>query len=407
MIPTAEDFQTQTKFFIPGQKKNSLLVQIEDLLGDFWLLANQDPRVLSAMSSPGGVLSLDDGHSRRTFTRRLISLGVNCSRYLQLKGRRDRSRRTSATGNLLSEVLKALGCHQLAQEYDNGHYSIHEIMDGLYSVWESTGGAERQTALTRWNRLAGRALFAKKLVRFNHPEATNFEVERFLKELDFDAEGVKGEYEGSGNLRTYHPNQMIGEKRVKYFTDEDRQNHLLVFDHADRLWKQRNPDGSETRYSTISPYGGNRDPRNAYAVDADFNLYTHPYTEPGEGEGHIHHSSFLRGERILCAGMIVVINGELRHIDNDSGHYKPHTDNLLNLLTGLLTEHRMNLRSVTTKDKGNPALGFLAEVDCFFNAFDYLLSRGTKYSEHEGMDLYPDPSNTKYLNPNQTNWYGP
>ena len=186
-------------------------------------------------------------------------------------------------------------------------------------------------------------------MRFQDPEATNFEVERFLKELDFDGLGVKGEYEGSGNLRTYSPSSRV-EKRVKYFTDEDRQNQLLVFDHRDRTWKQRHQDDSETRYSTISPYGGNRDPRNAYAVDADFNLYTHPYTEPGEGEGHIHHSSFMRGERILCAGMIVVINGELRHIDNDSGHYKPRTDNLLNLLTGLLTEYRINLRDVTTKD---------------------------------------------------------
>ena len=115
----------------------------------------------------------------------------------------------------------------------------------------------------------------------------------------------------------------------------------------------------------------------------------------------------MRGERILCAGMIVVINGELRHIDNDSGHYKPRTDNLLNLLTGLLTEHRVNLRGVTTKDKGNQALGFLADADCFFNAFDYLLSRGTKYSEYDGEDVYPDPGNTKYLNASQTNWYGP
>ena len=406
MIPTADVFHTQTKFFFPGQTKNPLLVLIERLLGDFWLHADKDPRVFTAISSPGGVLSLDDSQSKRNFTRRLISLGVNSSRYLQLKGRRDHSRRTRAVDNLLSETLKALGCHQLAREYDDGRFSTHEIMDGLYTVWESAGGTERQTVQTRWNRLAGKAVFAKKLVRFHDPEATNFEVERFLKELDFDTPGVKSEYEGSGDLRTYSPSSTI-EKRVKYFTDEDRQDHLLVFDHADRLWKQRSPDGSETRYSTISPYGGNRDPRNAYVVDADFNLYTHPYTEPGVGEGHIHHSSFMRGERILCAGMIVVINGELRHIDNDSGHYKPRTDNLLNLLTGLLTEHRINLRGVTTKDKGNQALGFLVEVDCFFDAFDYLLSRGTKYSEHDGDVAYGDPSNTKYLRASQTNWYGP
>ena len=114
----------------------------------------------------------------------------------------------------------------------------------------------------------------------------------------------------------------------------------------------------------------------------------------------------MRGERILCAGMIVVINGELRHIDNDSGHYKPRTDNLLNLLTGLLTEYRINLRDVTTKDKGNQAIADLKEIDCFFNAFDYLLSRGTRYSDYEGLDVFHDSGNTKYLNAGQTNWYG-
>ena len=111
MIPTADVFHTQTKFFFSGQTKTPLLVLIEGLLGDFWLHANQDPRVFTTISSPGGVLSLDDNQSKRIFTWRLISLGVNFSRYLQLKKRRDHSHRTKigCSGNQGRKNTTTLG----------------------------------------------------------------------------------------------------------------------------------------------------------------------------------------------------------------------------------------------------------------------------------------------------------
>jgi len=43
---------------------------------------------------------------------------------------------------------------------------------------------------------------------------------------------------------------------------------------------------------------------------------------------HLHHSSFVAGDAVSCAGMIRVINGKVDMISNNSGHYKPSVENL-------------------------------------------------------------------------------
>lgn len=49
-----------------------------------------------------------------------------------------------------------------------------------------------------------------------------------------------------------------------------------------------------------------------------------------------HHSSFTGGDIIRCAGMIGGVNGKIIYIDNDSGHYRPGTENLQRLVKHLL-----------------------------------------------------------------------
>jgi hypothetical protein len=41
-----------------------------------------------------------------------------------------------------------------------------------------------------------------------------------------------------------------------------------------------------------------------------------------------HHSSFVAGDAVRCAGMISVINGKVKMISNNSGHYRPPKGNL-------------------------------------------------------------------------------
>ena len=44
--------------------------------------------------------------------------------------------------------------------------------------------------------------------------------------------------------------------------------------------------------------------------------------------GKFHHSSLVSGKNVKCAGMINVLGGKIKLVDNDSGHYKPDTRHL-------------------------------------------------------------------------------
>lgn len=60
-----------------------------------------------------------------------------------------------------------------------------------------------------------------------------------------------------------------------------------------------------------------------------------------------HHSSFLAGRPVACAGVISVRDGELTMISNESGHYKPNEAFMLQALNelkrkGISTEGRVN-----------------------------------------------------------------
>ena len=48
----------------------------------------------------------------------------------------------------------------------------------------------------------------------------------------------------------------------------------------------------------------------------------------GKKSRDVHHSSFTGGKLIRCAGMIGGKGGKVSYVDNDSGHYKPPTQNL-------------------------------------------------------------------------------
>jgi hypothetical protein len=48
--------------------------------------------------------------------------------------------------------------------------------------------------------------------------------------------------------------------------------------------------------------------------------------------GVFHHSSFLSGQRVRCAGMIKIENGYVSAISNNSGHYKPRKQQMVNMV---------------------------------------------------------------------------
>jgi hypothetical protein len=86
-------------------------------------------------------------------------------------------------------------------------------------------------------------------------------------------------------------------------------------------------DKNHGRPGTVQHQAG---PKNAYVWGKDKALYA-----AGHRTGKLHHSSFLAGDAVRCAGMIGVANGKVTWIDNDSGHYQPGTRHLHNLVSYL------------------------------------------------------------------------
>ncbi|SEA61553.1 hypothetical protein [Paraburkholderia sartisoli] len=83
----------------------------------------------------------------------------------------------------------------------------------------------------------------------------------------------------------------------------------------------------------------------AYAMDNYGTLYTKDATPLG-GATFFNHSSFNAGKDVISAGTLIIKDGALRVIDNNSGHYKPTRDNLHNCLQVLESEG-LNLQWTT------------------------------------------------------------
>lgn len=81
-----------------------------------------------------------------------------------------------------------------------------------------------------------------------------------------------------------------------------------------------------------------------YALDLDQNLYCKNMSDVKFGQ--FHHSSFMSGKPVLCAGEVVVRNGRLTYINIASGHYKPTVGDLGGALQ-FLQEQTVTLDGVT------------------------------------------------------------
>jgi len=68
-----------------------------------------------------------------------------------------------------------------------------------------------------------------------------------------------------------------------------------------------------------------------WVMDLKGNLYVAPVQMPG----YFHHSSFLAGEPVECAGEIIIKKGKIVYLNRKSGHYIPGPDDLQQALMKL------------------------------------------------------------------------
>jgi hypothetical protein len=134
-----------------------------------------------------------------------------------------------------------------------------------------------------------------------------------------------------------HQYEMLGQQggggQVTYYNKIARMQFLAV------------PDGNggftdtSDRPINMDTYNKNWADLHMYALDHHGNLFTR-FAAPPEQQSskyyvdhqYFNHSSFNAGREVICAGMIWIRGGKLRHLDNNSGHYKPGWNNILEAL---------------------------------------------------------------------------
>jgi hypothetical protein len=125
-------------------------------------------------------------------------------------------------------------------------------------------------------------------------------------------------------VNTFAPFSIDGVTQVKFLAKRERITKLIVIDTGILY------DGPFSQYSTAADANGF-----AYVVDAYGDLITTDHSTLMHGEpAHVrfNHSSYNAGKDVISAGIIKVNQGQLTYLDNNSGHYKPTKQNLINAL---------------------------------------------------------------------------
>jgi hypothetical protein len=60
-----------------------------------------------------------------------------------------------------------------------------------------------------------------------------------------------------------------------------------------------------------------------FVMGLDRSIYARKHSNYSAPMGSFYHSGYFGGHEVLCAGGLTVVNGELRYINNWSGHYQP------------------------------------------------------------------------------------
>lgn len=131
-----------------------------------------------------------------------------------------------------------------------------------------------------------------------------------------------------------------------------------------RLVPAESASASNPRIFGLAKWGGF-----AMSMGRDLYMARHHCGEgaasPGNG-ANFYHSSYLAGDAVLCAGTILIENGEIRAVCNDSGHYRPDEANFVSFLQALMMQG-VNIQSVIVYD--------FNRKHCV-NGNDFLVNRG-------------------------------
>ena len=171
---------------------------------------------------------------------------------------------------------------------------------------------------------------------------------------------ARGPQQDSGKLKLLPLlHQYRGEETrgVRYFNVQEQARHRVII-RAGRLWTpQGQPLNAQAKRPKVSPDHAPVPPPPPaqaralgyaiYVMDKEGTLYVSFESEKDK----VHHSSLLAGAPVACAGELLVFQGELLLINNQSGHYRPPPQALQQAIT-VLKGAGLDLTKVKVKTFG-------------------------------------------------------
>ncbi|HXC34769.1 MAG TPA: hypothetical protein VNV43_02780 [Candidatus Acidoferrales bacterium] len=82
-------------------------------------------------------------------------------------------------------------------------------------------------------------------------------------------------------------------------------------------------DSANSIMATSADKGANKEGLSGYAASLGRDFYMAYHFVPSDSSKSFYHSSYLSGRPVMCSGTILIKNGEVKMITNDSGHYQP------------------------------------------------------------------------------------
>jgi hypothetical protein len=130
----------------------------------------------------------------------------------------------------------------------------------------------------------------------------------------------------------------------EWMPDQVQDDHQIIhyYDDQERAARRVTPNGKQILKADGSPLNE----RSNFALTADNVLFAGPGWEE-----NVHHSSFLSGLPVKCAGELFFRNSNLSKINDQSGHYKPGLANMKRAVAFL--NERMDTSDVTVSIVGH------------------------------------------------------
>jgi len=268
---------------------------------------------------------------------------------------------------LLREIRTAQNKHRapgkMLELYAGCHLERHDPIHRQWEMWFETlptgqekftgpQGFPHMTATREWYQelMSGDCNEPLFVYLENSPHCRDFGMAGYMKSVEKSVQ--MGHFSYKGALEYWIPSKQAGQVRfldVKmglqagvFFlrpdynaqelsqgsVDQNGQMHWMPFDTS-WITEAQSEKGATTAFPSM-----------AYNWLKSKELYAALHN-PKQGPGakmSFHHSSFISGGPVRCAGMIGGANGKITYIDNNSGHYKPPYKNLRKLVKYLFNK---------------------------------------------------------------------